>query len=389
MEQKTEKRKKTIRLMRQHHMLVAGIVIPFLLVMLVLNIVIPDRAFSDTENRSLAQYPSANTSALTDGSWFQDFDAWYSDQFFLRNQWIRLQFTGLSLLGKKEINGVYIGKKGYHFQNPEIPDEELVSRTIQAVNAFAEQYSGIHTYMMVVPDASQILEDKLPASVSVRDQLQDIANFEAQLSSNIQVLDVTDVLKEHAADYIYYKTDHHWTTYGAGLAFSEAASAMGLSDSGGTAYPVTDSFRGTLSSKCGDMRSTDEIDLYKPSNDTGYYVVYQEEGVQEPSMYKKEALDEKDKYQIFFGGNHPLIEIDTAADTNRRLLVFKDSYANCFMQYITPYFEKIIMVDPRYYYDDVGTLAGGSGITDILYLYSGDIILTDTSLADALESAGN
>ena len=98
----------------------------------------------------------------------------------------------------------------------------------------------------------------------------------------------------------------------------------------------------------------------------------------------KRRLKEKDKYQVFFGGNHAQVDITTTNDTTKRLLIFKDSYANCFVPFLIPYYNEIIMVDPRYYYDNVETLISGKHITDVLFLYNMDTFLTDTSIAGVL-----
>ena len=101
-------------------------------------------------------------------------------------------------------------------------------------------------------------------------------------------------------------------------------------------------------------------------------------------MYDTAALSSRDQYTLFLGGNYPLVEITTTNDTGRNLMIFKDSYANSFVPFLTPYFDKIILIDPRYYYDDVDRAIDRFGITDVLYLYSGDTILTDPSLGDTL-----
>ena len=79
------------------------------------------------------------------------------------------------------------------------------------------------------------------------------------------------------------------------------------------------------------------------------------------------------------------MEIETGVQNGKHLLVFKDSYANCFIQFLYPYFEHITIVDPRYYYDSVGTVMTGESITDVLYLYNLDTFLSDASLADVIE----
>ena len=114
-------------------------------------------------------------------------------------------------------------------------------------------------------------------------------------------------------------------------------------------------------------------------------VNYVEEGEKTASMYESSALDQKDQYEVFFGGNHSRIDITTPVNENKNLLIFKDSYANCFIPLLQPYFRSITVIDPRYYYDDVDRLITDNSITDVLFLYNVDTFMTDTSLADSLE----
>ena len=121
-----------------------------------------------------------------------------------------------------------------------------------------------------------------------------------------------------------------------------------------------------------------------PQPEVDYKVVYADTNAITATLYDKSALESKDHYTVFFGGNHPRIDITTTVENQRRLLIFKDSYANCFVQFLIPYYERIILVDPRYYYDDISILMKQSGVTDVLYLYNLDTFLSDTSLSDVL-----
>ena len=95
-------------------------------------------------------------------------------------------------------------------------------------------------------------------------------------------------------------------------------------------------------------------------------------------------MEGKDKYQVFFGGNHAMVDITTTNDKGRKLLIFKDSYANCFVPFLIPYYTEVVMIDPRYYYDNIQTMVANKGITDVLFLYNMDTFLSDNSLADVL-----
>ena len=269
--------------------------------------------------------------------------------------------------------------------------------------------------MIVAPDAASVLTGKLPDGADVRDQTKDIADFEGNVSAaapSIQMVDASSILKANADSYIYYKTDHHWTTLGAFLVFQGSAQPLGIptpltpdqadqaQDGSITYAPYTVSidFRGTLSSRSGNSTSKDSIDIYRPQKADSQYVVSIPSAAQAGSqadgdrygskktstLYDTAALSSRDQYTLFLGGNYPLVEITTTNDTGRNLMIFKDSYANSFVPFLTPYFDKIILIDPRYYYDDVDRAIDRFGITDVLYLYSGDTILTDPSLGDTL-----
>ena len=131
----------------------------------------------------------------------------------------------------------------------------------------------------------------------------------------------------------------------------------------------------------------DEIVIYEKQAPAGALLVnHTDRGVNRSSLYWPEALESSNQYEVFMGGNESLITIRTTADTEKTLLVFKDSYANSFVQYLIPYYDKIIMVDPRYYYDSASQLVSREGITDILFLYSANTLFTDNSLADCLNA---
>lgn len=170
-----------------------------------------------------------------------------------------------------------------------------------------------------------------------------------------------------------------------------AAPALGITDPilYYDSYLVSDSFRGTLSSKSGDNKPSDQIEVFVPQENMPQYYVYLPDTKESSgSLYVSEKLKEKDQYQVFLGGNHPYVEISTTADTGKNLLIFKDSYANCFVQFLVPYYDKIVVVDPRYYYDNINTAMTSTGITDVLFLYSANTFVQDTTLSDVLNAAG-
>ncbi|MGN1307264.1 MAG: DHHW family protein [Faecousia sp.] len=348
------------------------------------NALTRDREYSSAENRKLAQVPKFSLSALLDGSYFAAWEDYLADQFVGRDTWITIDLKASRLLGAKEAGGVYLCADDALMEAPAAPDEAGVNRNLEAINAFAARHEGLRISMTVVPNAACVQAEKLPNHAPVRDQRQDIKDIAARLQG-VEFLDVTDALTQHKDEAIYYRTDHHWTSLGAYYAFSDMAAGLGIEQPAAEydIYPVTDSFEGTLASKSGCHAVTDVIELYVPKTDTKYYVTV--DGERTATMYDREKLNEKDQYAVFLGGNDARVDITTTAETGKTLLIFKDSYANCFLQFLLPYYDKIILLDPRYYYGDADSVISREGVTDVLFLYNANTFLTDRVLADVLE----
>ena len=365
-------------------MMLLGIIACFLVV----GAIQKDREFSDSENRKLASFPGMTS--LRAGTWFKDLGTYVADQFPLRDQWISLNLKINTALGRKEANGVYLCRDDYLMQIPGEPNEEQLERNLAAVDSFAAAYPEVSMYMTVVPNAVTVHAGKLPDNAPVRDQLADLQRISGGVH-NVAFLDVTQTLMDHSDEYLFYKTDHHWTSLAAFYAYQKMAGSMGLlvpDINSYTAYPVSDTFEGTLSSKSGSHKARDTVEIYVPNGSIDYYVTYGDTGERVSSLYKRDALNQKDHYTVFFGGNHPRIDITTTADTGRSLLIFKDSYANCMAQFLYPGFDHITIIDPRYFYDNVDLVMKSEGITDVLYLYNLDTFNGDTSLADVLTADG-
>ena len=371
---------------RQQGQWLSYLLIGCVVLFLVLSLLVPDKEFSESENRSLAQRPKL--SSIMEGTFLSDLGDYFADQFPARDMWMSLNLGVNKLLGQKEASGVYLCEDDYLIQVPSAPNQTQLDRNLAAVNAFAQNHPELKTVMAVVPNAVTIHADKLPENAPARDQGADLVYIRGKLTDT-DFVDVTKTLQAHSEEYLFYKTDHHWTSLGAAYAFKDIAAAMGIQApelTEYTVYPVSTTFEGTLSSKSGSHSARDTVDIYVPDSNIDYYVTYADSGEDISSLYRREALGGKDHYTVFFGGNYSRVDITTTANTGRCLLLFKDSYANCMVQFLYPYFDHITMIDPRYYYDNVEHVLTGNSITDVLFLYNADTFLGDTSLADVLVS---
>ena len=357
------------------------------------NFLHKDVKFSDTENRMLQQKPDFSLTELVDGRFMSSFEKYQTDQFAFRDSWIRLQTAADRLLGKNKSGDVYLGEQQLFEQTSEISED--VWKNLDAINSFCSQYPDAHSYLMLAPDAASVQQERLPKYAPVADQkrqLQELLQYQEEQDSPVTEIPIYGTLRAHKEEYLYYRSDHHWTTLGAWYAYEKAAEAMNISGMDAKAekiekelYPVTDTFQGTLSARSGFSVPDDTIEVYWPDPEQELVVTYVQEQTKSASLYAAEKLKTKDKYGIFLNGNHPLTEIRTMASTGRKLLLVKDSYANCFVPYLTGDFEEIVLVDPRYYYDRLGKLMEQYQFTDVLFLYNLNTFLEDDVLHYVLE----
>ena len=345
------------------------------------------KAFSESENRMLQLFPEVTKRAALSGRLMTQAEDFVADQFFLRDNWIALKLDIDKLIGKEESNDVYLANDGYLIEKAVVPNFEDMNRNLEAVREFASA-SDLNIVMTVVPNAVCIRKDLLPYGAPSRDQLADLAYIKNALGDSLVFADVTDVLAPHTTEQLYYRSDHHWTSLGAKYAFEALCAPLGIESpvSEYQVMKVTDDFSGTLASNSGDFKVKDAIEIYVPVTDEGFEYVVEYGDIQQKSatIYNSDALSTKNKYEVFMGGNYSYVSIKTTAPTERNLLLFKDSYANTFVQFLLPYYRNIVIIDPRYYSDDCRKLLSEREITDVLFLYNMNTFALDNSLAGVL-----
>ena len=366
--------------------LVGIIFILTLFLFLIINVIVPDREKSVQENRMLATKPKFRLSSLISGDYDEKFEAYMDDQFVGRDMWRKLKVTVDRIGGSRLENGVYIGTNGQLLEQIEVADENHLAANIKAIKSFSESQSKIPVRMMLVPDAANVLNHYLPSIAKPEDQTQMFSMVRKDLGDSVEWIDVSTELNKHKTEKIYYKTDHHWTTLGAFYAFQAAAPSLGIEgDLSGkyVSYAVSDSFNGMLASKSGvNLGEKEQIDIYVPTEeDTDLIVDYVDEGKRSTSLYDSSKLKEKDQYTVFLGGNSSLLDIRTVSTSTKRLLLVKDSFANSFIPFLTPYYREIVVVDPRYYSGTINDLMDSYRISEVLFLYSGNTFFKDNNIS--------
>ena len=362
------------------------IFILILFLFLIINIIVPNKEKSVQENRMLATKPKFRLSSLISGDYDEKFEAYMDDQFVGRDMWRKLKVTVDRICGSRLENGVYIGRNGQLLEQIEVADENHLAANIKAIKSFSESQKKIPVRMMLVPDAANVLNHSLPALAKPEDQTQMFSMVRKDLGDSVEWIDVSTELNKHKTEKIYYKTDHHWTTLGAFYAFQATAPSLGIEgDLSGkyVSHAVSSSFNGMLASKSGvNLGEKEQIDIYVPTEeDTDLIIDYVDEGKRSTSLYDSSKLKEKDQYTVFLGGNSSLLDIRTVSTSTKRLLLVKDSFANSFIPFLTPYYREIVVVDPRYYSGTINDLMDSYRISEVLFLYSGNTFFKDNNIS--------
>ena len=350
------------------------------------NIVMKDREFSDMENRLLAQSPEVSTDTVMNGEFQDKLETYLSDQMPLRDGLYALKVDYERLMMKTYQNGVYFADDGYliqeYKQNP-----VQINNNVTYINDFAKNVDVPITFMLV-PTASAVLSDSLPAGCLNDDQLDSAELIKSKLDSKIDLITPYDRLKAAAGDrQLFYRTDHHWTAQGAYEGYCELMKALGKEPASADYEYDTFSgeFYGTLYSKA--PSAVQKADTFTaPKNASGEYKVEFAKEQEDPrtliGMYDVTKLETKDKYATLFGGNFSHFTIKSNAANNEHILVIKDSYANAVLPYLADSFSTIDVVDMRYYHMEeqtVSELIKAEGITQVVLLYNMDFFNSDNN----------
>lgn len=358
----------------------------FLMGFAILDELWPKRGYSEMENRDLAQRPAFTIAGVMskdpNETWMAKYNEYTKDQVAFRDGWINVKSRAENVLLKTENNGVWYGGDHYLFAKA-LEVGPYYERNLAALEKFAQRHPG-QAEVMIVPSASLVLEDKLPWHAPLMDEGAYLDEVGARLSGLAHVYDMRDTLAAHKDETIFYRTDHHWTTDGAFYAYEAYAQANGLPVFDRAAAPArtVEGFYGTNYSKARNHDAVaDTITWYDLPNTLTIFKT-QKDGTKAQEtgpLMDMAALDTRDKYRAFLRGNNGYSEIEGSGEGS--LLVVKDSYANCFIPFLTADHAKIGVVDFRDNLDKLDAIMEQGGYDKVLFLYSLDGFSTDTYLA--------
>ena len=371
------------------------------------------REYSEKENRYLSDMPELSVDTFFDGTWMEDVEDFVSDQFPMRDTFIEAQSAMRLASGRQDNNNVYYGESLVSaFWNF---DKDALEKNMKQIESIATKAEG-NVYFVPVATAGEVLAEKPDLAPDIDQQA--LINYMKDRLDCVITIDPTESLKaaaESSSSYLYYKTDHHQTTYGAYIVYTEIMKAMGkdaIAESDFAKTVVAEDFTGTMYNKSGawwtgadtierwdyvgdgvefqtaqpseslsDAASffTDSASVLPDSSDSlqgatsSFTVELSMTGEIYNSLYNESALDGADKYSYFLYGNKPVEVIrNDSAQAKEKLLIIKDSYAHAIVPFLANHYEEIHMIDLRYYRQDIQKYIEENGLegADIIFIYN-------------------
>ena len=365
--------------------LLISIFIIFVFAGSLLYIFLPKNEFSQTEKRYLAEFPELSFQTLKDGSFEEEFEKFLADQTPFRSFFVAVNSYFELLKGNNGSAGVYLGKDGWLIEKP-FDRENNFYKNLSRINDFSKSIS-IPAYIVLVPSKGSIYSEFLPKNhLNYYDKdYIDSVQFKAPEINNINIFDVFNNKKNNSS--LYYKTDHHWTSEGAFIAYQAICKSLSIVPVPESQYSkeITNGFYGTsYSTSLYTLTKPDVLTVMRSKITGGKAKVIIEDGSKPEeynNMFFDDALKTADKYVVFLNGNHGLERIITGNEGGKLLLI-KDSFAHCITPFLAENFSEIILIDLRYYKKPVSSLIEDESPSQIMFLYgidtfadSNDIIL--------------
>lgn len=357
-------------------------VISFCLIITILSvlfIVMPDKEFSEQENRNLEQAPELNKDSFFSGEFAKDTNVYYSDQFPFRNLFVKIKsFSELAML-KGENNGVLysndqLAVKDFNAYQSIINIVEDTDRIfldsaeaqLKAVDTLGKNLE-IPLVTVIPPRTIDIADSKFSYDRPDGDKVFDI--MQNTLGEEAGYIDTLGILrpKYEQGEYVYYRTDHHWTTQGAYYIYCEIMKKLGRADKiipkNEFEIEVIADFSGTTAARANfPIYKKDTLEIWHLEDDDQYTIIADDENIS--GFYNRSYLEKSDKYSVFLDGTHGVTTIKKNGTQRDTLLVAKDSFANCLIPFLAREFDIVAL-----------NLADSAFITAYAQTYQADAVL--------------
>ena len=362
-------------------------------------VAMPDKSYSENEKRNLQLFPEFSLEALMDGKFSSEINEYFADQFPLRDAFVSLKALAELSLFKGENNGVLLGENETlgvrtfsifkdrlnRIENMDHFYNRSVVKQLEALNKFAAEKADVPVHVIIPPRVIDVASESFnyPSNVSV--------SLDALISSTLSediFIPVSPVLKEKysAGEYVYYRTDHHWTTLGAYYAYVEIMKSFGMEDVIISAdkfevKTAAEDFYGTTWSKCGfSFVSPDTMEFWSLGNEDNFTTTIGER--QFSGFYDMSYLETMDKYSVFISGTNDVTFVESNYDEERPVLLLpKDSFANSLVPFLAQHFD-LVLVNMANRMTNISTYAEQYSADRILFVWNAENLITSGNLGN-------
>lgn len=362
--------------MKKNYLLYSFTIVVFILTFM--SFINKDKEFSELENRNLKTDFIFTFNDFINGTFQEDYETYINDQFPLRDKWISVKSISEYFIGKIENNGIIYGENGELFEKFDNLNEERLKNNIESINIFSEKYND-KVSLMIVPNSYEIYKESLPVGAPqiMQEKIIDEIYCYLKHTNNVNVMEKLLINKDN---YIFYKTDHHWTTFGAYLAYCEFVESIGLTpvDIGQYKEVNLSNFYGSYFSKAKPFNIDGDTLTYYEFNDLIMDIIGDNEY---DSLYDYTKSNLRDKYSLFLRGNNPITIIkNNKLNNGKKLLIIKDSFANSFVPFLTQNYEEVHVIDLRSFSMKLSNYMSENSFDNILILYSFINLATDNNI---------
>ena len=362
-------------------------------------VIIPDKSYSENEKRNLQTFPEFSWEAFVDGKFSSEINEYFADQFPLRDAFVSIKALAELSLFKGENNGVLLGENETlavrtfsifkdrlnRTENMDHFYDQSVVRQLEALNKFASKTDSVPVHVIIPPRVIDVASESFnyPSNVSV--------SLDALISDTVSkdiLIPVSSVLKEKysAGEYVYYRTDHHWTTLGAYYAYVEIMKSFGMEKDiipreEFTVNVVADDFYGTTWSKCGfSFVSPDTMEFWSLGNEDKFTTTIGEKSFS--GFYDTSYLETMDKYSAFIGGTNDVTLVESNDDEERPVLLLpKDSFANSLVPFLAQHFD-LVLVNMANRMTNITAYAQQYSADRILFVWNAENLITSGNLGN-------
>ena len=263
---------------------------------------------------------------------------------------------------------VIVGDAAYELYTYSDATADNYALAVNKVAAALDQKADV--YDILIPLGSGItFPDNLRDQIKSSDQREAMSSIQAKMDETVKTVDIYDSLMTNRNEYIYFRTDHHWTALGAYYAYEDFCEVKGITPEALDSYETSE-FDGFLGSFYNDTNANATLTAYHPNMDAIMHVT-DSRGVEYDS---KVIFDESKaaaglKYSCFIAGDNPITEIENKELTDgSSCIVVKESFGNAFVPFLVDHYQTIYVVDYRYWKGSISELAQEKNVDDVIFV---------------------